>query len=184
MNSLTTMRDWLTPFQEAGVLDVADVHTAGQVCRMAGETNEQVMLAMALAVRALRQGSVCVELDRIREVGVDSEGETTELVWPETSELLAALRVSPLVAGSPNGPLRPVVLADSDAGPLLYLDRYFRQEQLIRHSLVERESSRPSVDVAVATEALRELFVDESGAPTAAPDRRSRASAPPPAAAR
>jgi exodeoxyribonuclease V alpha subunit len=177
MTSLTTMRAWLTGFQQAGVLDVADVHTAGQVCRMAGETSEKVMLVLALAVRALRHGSVCLELDRIREIGVDSAGETTELVWPNTAELVTALRVSPLAVGSPHGPLRPLVLADSDAGPLLYLDRYFRQEQLIRHALVERESDRPSVDVATATAALRELFVDESGAPTGAPDRQRIAAA-------
>jgi hypothetical protein len=52
----------------------------------------------------------------------------------------------------PNGPLRPLVLVDSDAGPLLYLDRYsyFRQEQLIRQALVACESTRLSVDVTTA----------------------------------
>ena len=37
-----------------GVLDLADVHTAATVCRIAGETDESVRLALALTVRALR----------------------------------------------------------------------------------------------------------------------------------
>ena len=52
---------------------------------------------------------------------------------------VAALGASPLVVGGPAGPLRPLRSMDSDGGWLLYLDRYFRQEHLIRRTLVERE---------------------------------------------
>ena len=77
----------LRAFQEAGVCALADVHTAVQVCRLAGETDERVLLAVALAVRALRHGSVCLELNRIRDIAVDDEDVdadlAAELPWPD-----------------------------------------------------------------------------------------------------
>ena len=65
MKSLISVRRELRAYQEAGVFTVADVHTAVHVGRLGGETDERVLLGLALAVRALRQGSVCVELDRL-----------------------------------------------------------------------------------------------------------------------
>ncbi|HEU5484369.1 MAG TPA: exodeoxyribonuclease V subunit alpha, partial [Microlunatus sp.] len=47
----------LATFNVAGVLDLADVHTARAVTRITGEPDETVGLALALAVRALRLGS-------------------------------------------------------------------------------------------------------------------------------
>lgn len=49
-------------FNQAGVLDVSDVHVAQRLCALAGESDERVALAVAVAVRALRAGSVCVDL--------------------------------------------------------------------------------------------------------------------------
>lgn len=184
MTRLTTLRDVLRPFQEAGVLTLADVHTAVQVCRLAEEPNEHVLLALALAVRALRFGSVCLELDRICHVTSDidlADGETAvgELPWPAADELLAALRRSTLVIGAPTGRLRPLTLIDSDGGWLLYLDRYFRQEQTIRRVLTERQQSRPAVDTTQVATVLETLFRDEQQphTVTAAPDRQRVAAA-------
>jgi exodeoxyribonuclease V alpha subunit len=178
---MITLRPQLQGFQEAGVLGLADVHTAVQVCRLAGESDERVMLALAMAVRALRQGSVCLELNRFREAALDDEDvdETlaAELPWPDADKLLAALQASPLVIGGSAGPLRPLTLVDSDGGWLLYLDRYFKQEQLIRGTLLDREASRPGIDVAAAGAALHELFVDADGMSTPAPNRQRIAAA-------
>ncbi|MDD9205022.1 exodeoxyribonuclease V subunit alpha, partial [Georgenia sp. 10Sc9-8] len=52
----------LAMFNTAGVLAAADVHVATRLGRLTGEHDEQVLLAVALAVRAVRSGSVCVEL--------------------------------------------------------------------------------------------------------------------------
>lgn len=178
MTRLTTLRDVLRPFQDAGVLILADVHTAVQVCRLAEEPNEHVRLALALAVRALRLGSVCLELNRIRDVtgDIDLDAGTAagELPWPATDELVAALQGSPLVIGAPTGLLRPLTLIESDGGWLLYLDRYFKQEQTIRRVLTEREQSRPAVDAAQVAAVLDTLFRDEQQphTVTAAPDRQ------------
>lgn len=181
MTSMTTRQPVLTDFQQAGVLGLADVHTAVALCRLAGESDHRVLLAAALAVAALRRGSVCLELNRFREAAVDVEGVDAELAaqleWPEAADLLAALQASPLVIGGPAGPLRPLTLVDSDAGWLLYLDRYFRQEQLIRNTLDARAATRPVVDTTLARAALDELFVDVEGGPSPAPDRQRVAAA-------
>jgi exodeoxyribonuclease V alpha subunit len=186
MNSVTTLLPRLQEFQEAGVLGWADVHTADRVCQLAQESDERVLLAVALTVRALRHGSVCLELNHFRDVAVDDEDVDEELAaslpWPDVEELVAALQASPLVAsplvvGSSDETLRPLTLADSDGGWLLYLDRYFKQEQLVRRTFEKREASWPNVDAFVASAALSELFVDGEGVPTAVPDRQRIAAA-------
>ena len=181
MISIISRQPLLIDFQQAGVLGLADVHTAAQLCRLADEPDQQVLLAVALTVAALRRGSVCLELNRLREAAVDAEGVDSDraanLAWPESADLLAALQESPLVIGGPNGPLRPLILVDSDAGWLVYLARYFRQEQVIRNVLDLRAVSRPIVDTALVWEAIDELFVDDQGRPSAAPDRQRVAAA-------
>ncbi|AHH18051.1 exodeoxyribonuclease V alpha chain [Nocardia nova SH22a] len=175
----------LRTFNTAGVLSAADVHVALRLGRLGGESGEQVLLAAALAVRAVRSGSVCLELRRMHEIGVDGEGfdlgdaepvDPALLPWPEVESLCAALRASPLVCGSPAGPLRPLRLVDSAGGPLLYLDRYHRQEQTIREALAERAQGHPMVDPATVRRELDRLFPG-TGEPGAPPDRQRIAAA-------
>ena len=61
------VRGLLAAFNAAGVLGFADVHTAEAVGRIGQESDEQVRLALALAVRALRNGSVCIDLTSVRD---------------------------------------------------------------------------------------------------------------------
>jgi len=75
----------LATFNAAGVLDLADVHTAATVARITGETDETVALALALTVRALRLGSVCVDLTTVAGDVFEAaeEGlEVADLPWP------------------------------------------------------------------------------------------------------
>ena len=55
----------LRAFNEAGVLAAADVHVALRLAQLATEEDENTLLATALAVRAPRLGSVCVDLATI-----------------------------------------------------------------------------------------------------------------------
>ncbi|WP_037138903.1 exodeoxyribonuclease V subunit alpha [Rhodococcoides fascians] len=169
----------LKTFNEVGVLAPADVHVALRLGALGGESDPNVLFAAALAVRAVRSGSVCLDLRRLRDVTVDEESDVDlgSLPWPELGDVLAALRASPLVTGGDRGPLVPLRLVDTDAGELLYLDRYHLQERTIRTVLETRESSRPDVDVDEVRSLLHELFLDENGQPTMAPDRQRIAAA-------
>ena len=164
----------LRAFNEAGVLAPADVHVALRLSRLGRESDEQVLLAAALAVRAVRLGSVCVELGRLADVAVDLVGpggeqvDVAALPWPAVGDVEAALRRSPLVTGPLVGTLTPLRVVDTDAGPLLYLDRYWRQEQTVREALAARDATRPP---PVDATRLRTLF------PGPAPDRQRLAAA-------
>ena len=171
----------LRVFNEAGVLAAADVHVALRLSALGGESSEDVVLATALAVRAVRSGSVCLDLTRIREVTVDEESEVDldALPWPDDGIVVEALRRSPLVMGGSAGPLRPLRLVDTAEGGLLYLDRYFRQEATIRRVLDQRAVGHPLVDEQSLREGLDALFRDQNddGEPAPAPDRQRIAAA-------
>ena len=125
----------LRDFNEAGVLLASDVHVAMRLADLLGEAGEPVMLAAALAVRAVRSGSVCVDLAEVRdEVGEDG----AELAWPELDGWLALLAASPLL-GAPH----PLRLEETR----LYLDRYWREEQQVEQDL-RRRAGRPAPPVA------------------------------------
>jgi exodeoxyribonuclease V alpha subunit len=131
----------LRTFNEAGVVEAADVHVARRVTALAEEPDDSVALAVALAVRAVRGGSVCVDLTTIaQDTGLD------HLPWPETTAWLAALHASPLTG-------TPAVLRLLD-DRLLYLDRYWREEEQVCADLLTRPAPVPlSGDEAVALEA-------------------------------
>ncbi|BBX98259.1 exodeoxyribonuclease V subunit alpha [Mycobacterium lacus] len=113
----------LRDFNAAGVLDVADVHVASRICALGSEPDERVALAVALAVRALRGGSVCVDLSTVAgAVGA------AELPWPERVAWLAAVRASPLLGGPP--------VLHLCADRLLYLDRYYLEEKQVCDDLL------------------------------------------------
>jgi exodeoxyribonuclease V alpha subunit len=120
----------LRDFTEAGVIEAADVHVAQRLTELCGETDETVALAVALVVRALRGGSVCVDLR-----AVASQVDVHGLPWPDPDEWLAAVRASPLL-GTP-----PVLRLYDD---LLYLDRYWREEQQVCEDVLARLATKPT----------------------------------------
>ena len=81
----------LAEFNRAGVLSAADVHVAARLGSLCGCGNADVELAAALAVRAVRLGSGCIDLATVQ--GTASASEATvdaALNWPETSTWTAA----------------------------------------------------------------------------------------------
>jgi exodeoxyribonuclease V alpha subunit len=183
MNPLISVRPEFREFQEAGVFNVADVHTCVRIGRLGGETDERVLFAAALTVRGLRQGSVCLELSRLPELFAEAIAEadhTSQLVgvdlpWPDPDDLIRAVRATPLITSGPGG-LQPLRLIDTPAGELLYLDRYYRHEQSIRHIRTERERYRPAVDPGAIAAILNDLFT-HAGHPSPPPDRQRIAAA-------
>ncbi len=157
----------LGEFNRADVLTAADVHVASTLGRLTGETDEQVLLAVAFAVRAVREGSVCIDLGEVRRAAAVDAEQT--LGWPDVDEWYAACRASPLVGVGPDGDASlPVRLVDR----LLYLDRYWQQEQLVRAELAQRATQRPrEVDPERLGVVLQRLF------PGPAPDHQRLAAA-------
>lgn len=139
----------LRAFNVADVLAAADVHVAVRLGALIGEHDQSVLLAAALAVRAVRHGSVCVDLSTIAETPIDDEGADLDLPWPEPTAWIAAVSASPLVAEE----------ALRLSGSLLYLDRYWREEQQVCRDLLDRlEADRPTVDEELLAAALDRVF--------------------------
>ncbi|MCT7658303.1 exodeoxyribonuclease V subunit alpha [Mycobacterium deserti] len=101
----------------AELFEPADTHVARRLTTLAKDDDETVALAVAIAVRALRGGSVCVDLRSIAE-----QLEMPELPWPSPDDWRKAVEASPLVTDKPV--LRLL-------GDLLYLDRYWLEEQQV-----------------------------------------------------
>jgi exodeoxyribonuclease V alpha subunit len=134
----------LRAFNEAGFLEAVDVHVARRLTELAGEVDESVALAVAVAVRAVRGGSVCVDLTAVA-ADTDHEGE---LPWPEPAAWVAAVAASPLAG-------QPAVLRLLD-DRLLYLDRYWREEEQVCADLL----ARPAGDLPVDEAGLDRVFGD------------------------
>ncbi|WP_446665838.1 exodeoxyribonuclease V subunit alpha [Flexivirga sp. B27] len=68
----------LAEANRAGILEPADVHVATQLSSIAGEDDSSVVLALALAVRAVRLGSICVDLRESLDPAalIDTSAET------------------------------------------------------------------------------------------------------------
>ena len=104
----------LREFNDAGVVESADILVARRLTELAGVDDTRVALAIAFVVRALRGGSVCLDLTTVAgQVG------HPELPWPEPRQWLAAVATSTLVT-------EQAVLHLE--GGLLYLDRYWIEE--------------------------------------------------------
>ncbi len=152
----------LAEHNRAGIVSAADVHVARRLGRLAGEADERVRLAVALAVRAVRSGSVCVELDDREALAVpeaEDAAPADDLRWPDAEEWRAAIEASPLVAVGAEGPDdRPVRWVDGR----LYLDRYWRHEVVVRREvdarLAEVAPDARDLDPGRVGAAVRRLF--------------------------
>jgi len=141
----------------AGILSAADVHVAQRVAALGGETDEAVLLALALTVRSTRHGSVVLDLATAEastsvDIDIESEAESAStgtdvpLAWP--TEWVARCAASPLVGG----PLRL-------HGSRMWLSRYWDQESLVADELLTRCDTAPDdLDVAVLRSSLDRLF--------------------------
>jgi exodeoxyribonuclease V alpha subunit len=136
-------RPLLATFNAAGVLAAADVHVAQRLGLLCGEGDERVLLAVALTVRAVRSGSVCVRLDDLDTLSVPEAEDVpavADLPWPELAPWRAAVLASPVVAVGADHPDRPARWVDGR----LYLDRYWQDEQVVRRHVDARLRAGPA----------------------------------------
>jgi exodeoxyribonuclease V alpha subunit len=143
----TTATGLLAVFNRAGVLTAADVHVASRVAELTGTDTDDVRLGVALAVRAARHGSVCVDL-----AGLARDADDADLPWPDPDDWVDRVAASPLAGAS-------VVQVEHG---LLYLDRYWREEGQVRDGLVARSAAvPPEVDEPRLVSKAETLFPGE-----------------------
>ncbi len=147
-------------FNTAGVLEASDVHAATRIRTLADEPDDEVALALALVVRQLRHGSVCLDL-----AALTADPLPDGLAWPAPGW---AQRVADSRVGSA-GVLRV-------EGDRCYLDRYWREECQVRDDLVARLAlTPPPADEAALAASAPVLFpagYDEQRAAALAAARR------------
>ncbi|WP_435769112.1 exodeoxyribonuclease V subunit alpha [Nocardioides sp. SYSU DS0651] len=149
----------LATFNAAGLIDAADVRVAERVAALGGESDESVRLAVALAVRSVRGGSVGLDLaalpDLTEPAGLGALGALGPggdgLAWPDERAWRAAIDASPLTEAG---------VLHHELG-LVYLDRYHRLERQVADDLAERAAMPPpAVDEAVLAATLRRVASD------------------------
>ena len=126
----------LRAFNDAGVIEAADVLVAQRLTTLAKEGAEAVALAVAFVVRAVRGGSVCVDL-----ASLQAQVDMAELDWPAPKQWLAAVAASPLL-GTP-----PVLHLDEG---LLYFDRYWLEERQVATDVLALTAARPIGEIPVS----------------------------------
>ncbi|OYN90911.1 exodeoxyribonuclease V subunit alpha [Parenemella sanctibonifatiensis] len=165
----------LADFNRAGVLSVADVHLATRLGVLGNDPDPDVALAIGLTSRALRAGSVCIDLSRIHErwdLADDEEQllDLSDLPWPQPDRWRDAVAASPLVA-TEDDPSKPLRLD----GQLLHLQRFWLDEEAIRLELARRAETSltlpPDLDLPAR---IAELF-DGRGLAPGEPDRQAEA---------
>ncbi len=118
----------LGTFNAAGALESADVLVAQRLTELTGEADERVALAVGFVVRAVRGGSVCIDLSEIqRQVGMP------DLPWPTPADWLRVVSGSALVTEQP--------VLHLEAG-LLYFDRYWVEECRVAGDVLALAASR------------------------------------------
>lgn len=154
----------LAELNALGLFRAADVHVAETLCQLASAeaADDRVLLATALAVHAVRGGSVCVDLATVAGTSFELERATAAdeaqvlapggWDWPEVEGWIAAVADSGLV--------RQQVLRLE--GSRVYLDRYWREEDQVVDDVRRRlDARRPEVDVAVLAKGIERVFPAE-----------------------
>jgi exodeoxyribonuclease V alpha subunit len=139
----------LAEFNRADVLSAADVHVATRMGSLLGVDSDDVRLAVALAVRAVRNGSVCVDLATVADLPAEDD---VVLRWPDPDGWADRVADSPFVTES------ALRLHEGR----LYLDRYWREEGDVCDDLLARLARpAPQIDEASLEAGLDRAFPGE-----------------------
>lgn len=152
---------------EAGVFDPIDVTFAEAMRRLSPRADPHVIMAAALASRAVQRGHVCLDLATVAgRALVDDDGRAVDTPLPGLATFLGALEQSELVGDGTT--VAPLVLA----GGRLYLARYHGYEGRLAAGLTARAQSTVEVDEDRLRDGLARLF---SGAAPGDEQRRAAA---------
>ncbi|MEI3844911.1 MULTISPECIES: exodeoxyribonuclease V subunit alpha [unclassified Microbacterium] len=151
----------LAEFNQHGILTPADVHVASRLAALLHETDDSVILALALTVRATRHGSVLIDLSSIAQTTIAGEdAETSDspgVPWPEPGAWTAACQASALTSGT-EAPLR-------QQGTRLWLAKHDAREQRVADQLLAKTRTLPDdLDLPQLRTGLDRLFPDPDDA--------------------
>ena len=141
-------RGVLGELNAAGVLTCADLHVARTLGRVAREQDDDVVLAAALATRAVRSGSVAVDLAGVVAASPDPS-------WPDPATWLDRVRASRLTECG-------ALVVDQG---MVYLQRYHHQEvQVVSDLRARAELDLPAVDEVALSAGLERIFPGDGSA--------------------
>ena len=154
---------YLKPFVAAGVFEPIDIHAAGSLARLITGLEPEIILGAALAMRAVREGHVCVLVDDAY-ADIDLSDNAKKLPWPTPEKWRSVLTASPAVRVVE--PSETVVVAPGEAlvplvfdGVRIYLDRYYDYELKLADFLLDRSGSeRINVDESEIEKTLDEIY--------------------------
>lgn len=164
----------LEELRVAGVLSDLDVLFAERLGALADERRGEVLLAAALASRAVRQGHVCLDLARTVRDGMpadDTGAPAAAAAIPSLAPWAASLRDSRMVTTDTSDAAPPVPLV-LDAAHRLYLRRYWLYERSLAAAIAARAAASGGVDGPVLAAGLARLF---GAGPAEGPDMQRAA---------
>ncbi len=145
------MRTLLARAAARGQLRQIDLHVALFLEKLAGGDRPELLLAAALASRAVGEGHICLPLDQVAGKSVFAPEPLCKA--PKLSSWRELLLASGVAAGVDGR--APLVLDPDDR---LYLARYFRCERAIGEDLLRRSRGIAAVDEDRAGQLLARLF--------------------------
>ncbi|MBK1694973.1 hypothetical protein CKO09_09500, partial [Chromatium weissei] len=160
--ALIRMQRWAT----LGALRVIDVVLAKFILEQRPETRPLVLLAVALVSERNGRGHVCLDLAEAQRQPL-SHAVVTELgavfgaftLTDWVHELSASAAVWNRLQGAMDDGATPLVLAGTLAQPLLYLRRYWRDEQRIIQGINVRLQQSLPVSESALQQLLGALFL-------------------------
>ncbi|HET8937498.1 MAG TPA: exodeoxyribonuclease V subunit alpha [Polyangiales bacterium] len=127
------------------LLSALDDQLGRSLCALAGETSEEVWLAIALLSRHVAAGHVCLPLSELAkpELLLGAEHPELSAAWPQLSSWTGALEQSRLC--DPREPTSPLIL---DRAGRLFFRRHFASEQTLADMLRTRAARTLPADEA------------------------------------
>jgi exodeoxyribonuclease V alpha subunit len=167
-----------------GWVEAADVHVADRLAGLVGDEDDSVLLALALTVRAAREGSSCLDpvaaLDGLRRAaqlprdGDPGEGGHDPAVLAELHQALPTTADEWLAEVGASACVGAGVVQVEHG--LIYLDRYHREEVLVAEALAARTSGAAlPVDTERLEAGLLRVFQGETWAEQKAAVREAAA---------
>lgn len=125
------------------LIGLADFHVCERLGFHCGEHNELAKLALAITVRELRNGSVCVPLDLLA-----TDPEKEDISWPSFQQWQQALADSRLVTHGIDDPGTTPLRLVADR---LYLERYWQAEKAViaqLHRMQQTQTKLTPLEIA------------------------------------